>query len=96
MAKISLEEAVGSSINRWFGGSTIDVHTTLDAMLAVMASIAVKAGCNTDERVATLANHMRTNLTLQLNHERAVADAIRSRQKEVQPDEIEDLTPAAR
>lgn len=96
MTKVSLEEQLGASINIWFGGATIDVHATLDAMLALMASIAVKAGCTTDERVATLADHMKSNLTMQLNHERALADNTGMRPTEITADEIESINPAAK
>ena len=75
MPSVSLQEAIGLAINEWFGGSTIDVHSTMDASLAVIASIAVKAGCNTDERVEVLANHMKRNLAVQLNRERALQES---------------------
>lgn len=96
MPERSLEEVLGSSINNWFGSSTIDVHATLDAMLAVMASITVKAGCNTDERCAILANHMKANLAIQLSRERALIDAVESRATPVSVDGVEKMVAAGR
>lgn len=71
MPSDTLESRIGVAINEWFEGGAIDVHLTLDSMLAVMASIAFKAGCNTDERVSTLTNHLKANLTVQMSRERA-------------------------
>ena len=71
LPEISLEQAIGLTINEWFGGSAINVYQVLDSMTAVMASIAVGAGCNTQERAEVLADHLKNNLAVALAHERA-------------------------
>jgi hypothetical protein len=70
LPEVTLEQAIGLAINEWFGGSAIDVHHVLDSMLVVMASIAVRAGCNTDERAKVLTEHLQNNLAVQLSKER--------------------------
>lgn len=96
MTEVSLEQALRQTINGWFGNNVIDVHSTLDAMLATMASIAVKAGCNTDERVAILADHMKTNLAVQLNRERLLTTAVRDMPTQPTSQMPEKISAAAR
>jgi hypothetical protein len=96
MVATSLEDALKSTIHEWFGGATIDVHSTLDALVAVMASIAVKAGCNTDERSIILMDHLKSNLTAQLSRERTIATASRAHAVGWHADSVERVTTAAR
>jgi hypothetical protein len=70
LPEISLEQAIGLAINEWFGGNTINVYQVLDAMTAIMASIAVGAGCNTHERAEVLTDHLKNNLAVALAQER--------------------------
>jgi len=96
MAEVSLQDALGLTINEWFGGSAIDVHSTLDATLGIIASIAVKAGCNTDERIAILADHMKTNLAAQLNRERTLRGLAKDGPELLEPEMLKKVTVAAK
>lgn len=64
----TLQGNIAFAITAWFGSDPIVVPETLDSLIGAMASIAVKAGCTTQERRLVLADHLRTNVLSALEH----------------------------
>jgi hypothetical protein len=75
MVDVGLRDAIAATIYKYYGTKTIEVPKALDALLSVMASIAVQAGCNTDNRVRIMSDHLKTNITIELNRARAAETA---------------------
>jgi hypothetical protein len=64
----TLEDNIAFAVSAWFGDAPIVVPDALNALIGTIASIAVKAGCTTDERRTILADHLRTNVLSALQY----------------------------